>query len=107
MARFNNSLLVLAREARALTQGELASATSIAQGTLSKYETGFLEPPDEAVEQLAAAVGYPKVFFYQDYQPYGFPPYHYRKRKKLSAKMLGRVAAEMNIRRMHIRKMGI
>lgn len=107
MARFNHSLLVLAREARALTQGELALATGIAQGTLSKYETGFLDPPEEAVRVLAAALSYPSSFFYEDDKPYGFPPYHYRKRKKLSAKALGRVVAEMNIRRMHIKKMSI
>ncbi len=34
-----------------------------------------------------------------------FPPFHYRKRKKLSAKMLGKIVAEMNIRRMHIAKL--
>jgi Zn-dependent peptidase ImmA (M78 family)/DNA-binding XRE family transcriptional regulator len=92
MPSFNHNLLVLAREARALTQGELAASISLGQGTLSKYETGMLEPPGEIVEELASALGFPR-------------PYHYRKRKKLSAKTLGRVSAEMNIRRMHIKKM--
>jgi Zn-dependent peptidase ImmA (M78 family)/transcriptional regulator with XRE-family HTH domain len=107
MVRFNHTLLVLAREARALTQADLALATKIAQGTLSKYETGFLEPPGEIVHVLASALRFPSSFFYEEDKPYGFPPYHYRKRKKLSAKTLGRVAAEMNIRRMHIKKMSI
>jgi Zn-dependent peptidase ImmA (M78 family)/transcriptional regulator with XRE-family HTH domain len=103
----NHRLLILAREARGMTQGELASATGIRQGTLSKYETGFLEPPKVAVAELAACLGFPESFFYQDGQPYGFPPYHYRKRKKLSAKTLGRIAAEMNLRRMHVKTMSI
>ena len=107
MARFNHSLLVLARESRALTQGELASATGIAQGTLSKYETGFLDPPEEAIRLFAASLSYPATLFYESDKPYGFPPFHYRKRKKLSAKTLGRIVAEMNIRRMHIKKMSI
>lgn len=107
MDRFNHSLLILAREARALTQGELAARTMLAQGTLSKYETGMLEPPDDILGELATALGFPISFFCQEDRPYGFPPYHYRKRKKLSAKTLGRVSAEMNIRRMHIKKMGI
>jgi Zn-dependent peptidase ImmA (M78 family)/transcriptional regulator with XRE-family HTH domain len=107
MIRFNHHLLVLARGARGLTQGELASATKIAQGTLSKYETGLLEPPEELARLLADVLGYPAVFFYQDEKPYGLPPYHYRKRKKLSVKTLARVVAEMNIRRMHIKKMSI
>jgi Zn-dependent peptidase ImmA (M78 family)/transcriptional regulator with XRE-family HTH domain len=102
---FNHSLLVLAREARALTQGELAAAISLGQGTLSKYETGMLDPTTEVVEELARELGFPASFFNQPDQPYGFPPYHYRKRKKLSAKTLGRISAEMNIRRMHIKQM--
>jgi Zn-dependent peptidase ImmA (M78 family)/transcriptional regulator with XRE-family HTH domain len=107
MAPFNHHLLVLAREARALTQGELAEAISLRQGTLSKYETGMLEPSPEVVDELAVALGYPASFFFQNDRPYGFPPYHYRKRKKLSAKTLGRVSAEMNIRRMHIKQLGL
>lgn len=107
MARFNHDLLVLAREARALTQSDLSLATKIAQGTLSKYETGFLEPPEEIIQLIASTLSFPLSFFYEDDKPYGFPPYHYRKRKKLSAKALGRIVAEMNIRRMHVKKMSI
>ena len=88
-----------------MTQGELASLISLGQGTLSKYETGMLEPPSDIVESVANALRFPRSFFYEDDKPYGFPPYHYRKRKKLSAKTLGRVSAEMNIRRMHIKKL--
>jgi Zn-dependent peptidase ImmA (M78 family)/DNA-binding XRE family transcriptional regulator len=103
--KFNHNLLVLAREARALTQAELAASLSLGQGTLSKYETGMLEPPSDLVEDLGRVLGYPVPFFFQADQLYGFPPYHYRKRKKLSAKTLGKVNAEMNIRRMHIKQL--
>ncbi len=105
MDRLNHGLLILAREARAITQGELAFTLSLTQGTLSKYETGMLEPADEIVDEIARALGFPRSFFYQNDDIYGFPPYHYRKRKKLSAKRLGRISAEMNIRRMHIKQM--
>ncbi len=98
-------MLTLAREARGLTQGELAARVSVGQGTLSKYETGVSVPPAEFVTELPAAVGYPESFFYQAGQPYGFPPFHYRRRKKLSAKALGRIVAEMNIRRMHVQRL--
>lgn len=77
----------------------------MAQGTLSKYETGASEPPHEFVCELASALDFPPAFFYEPGRPYGFPPFHYRKRKKLSAKALGRIVAQMNIRRMHIQKM--
>jgi Zn-dependent peptidase ImmA (M78 family)/transcriptional regulator with XRE-family HTH domain len=102
---FNHHMLTLARDARGLTQSDLASALSIGQGTLSKYETGVSQPPQEFVSALSQALGYPDSFFHQIGRPFGFPPFHYRKRKKLSAKALGRVRAEMNIRRMHVAKM--
>ncbi len=88
-----------------MTQAELAERAKLAQGTLSKYETSFLDPTEEGVAGLGHVLGFPPEFFYQADRPYGFPPFHYRKRKKLSAKTLGRIVAEMNIRRMHVRTM--
>lgn len=106
MAAFNHHMLTLAREARGLTQAELATRLNLGQGTLSKYETGFNEPPDEFVEHnLATELGFPPAFFYEPGRPYGLPPFHYRRRKKLSAKALARIVAEMNIRRMHLTKL--
>lgn len=105
MERFNYHMLNLARDARGLTQAELASRAGIGQGTLSKYETGQAEPPSFAVGQLSAALSYPESFFYEGGRPYGFPPYHFRKRKKLGTKALNKIIAEMNIRRLHIQKM--
>lgn len=105
MQRFNQHMLTLAREARGLTQTELAVAADFGQGTLSKYEAGVLVPPQDAVEAMANVTGYPVAFFFQQGQTYGFPPFHYRKRKKLSAKALGRIVAEMNIRRMHVQRL--
>lgn len=107
MERFNHHMLVLAREARGLTQANLASLAVIAQGTLSKYETGTSEPTEAASLTLAEALGFPLKFFYRAEQVYGFPPFHYRRRKKLSAKALGRIVAEMNIRRIHVRQMSL
>lgn len=105
MQRFNHHMLTLAREARGLTQSELATRIRVGQGTLSKYENGVNVPPDEFCAVLGRGLGYPPAFFYQPEQPYGFPPFHYRRRKKMSAKALGRVIAEMNIRRIHIKKL--
>ncbi len=105
MEKFNHHMLTLARDSRALTQAELASKLGIMQGTLSKYETGFQEPPLDVVAALSDTLGYNKEFFYEIGRPYGLPPFHYRRRKKLSAKALARIVAEMNIRRIHISKM--
>ena len=105
MGKFNPYMLALARDARGLTQPELAPLVPVAQGTLSKYETGLKVPPDEFADAAGCALGFPRSFFYEPGRPYGFPPFHYRKRKKLTAKALGRIVAEMNIRRMHVQKM--
>jgi Zn-dependent peptidase ImmA (M78 family)/transcriptional regulator with XRE-family HTH domain len=105
MERFNHHMMTLARDSRGLTQAELATRLDVMQGTLSKYETGFKDPPPEFVSELSAALGYPEAFFYEAGRPYGLPPFHYRRRKKLSAKALSRIVAEMNIRRIHLSKM--
>ncbi|WP_170113071.1 ImmA/IrrE family metallo-endopeptidase [Ahniella affigens] len=103
--KFNHHLLVIARESRGYTQADLSTLSSIAQGTVSKYETGAADPPEGFVEEIAKVLDYPTGFFYEPGRPYGFPPFHYRRRKKLSMKVLGRIVAQMNIRRMHIQKM--
>lgn len=98
-------MMTLARDARGMSQAELAASLKVSQGTLSKYETGTQPPPAEFVEDLAAALGFLPPFFCEQGRPYGLPPFHYRRRKKLSAKALGKIVAEMNIRRLHLKKM--
>lgn len=105
MERFNYHMMTLARDSRGLTQADLAAQLGVMQGTLSKYETGFHEPPSEFIGDLSSILGYPEPFFFEVGRPYGLPPFHYRRRKKLSAKVLARIIAEMNIRRMHLAKL--
>jgi len=105
MERFNHHMMTLARDARGLTQAELADLLKVGQGTLSKYETGFSDPPKEFVDELSGVLKFPSGFFYEPGRPYGLPPFHYRKRKKLSKKVLARIVAEMNIRRLHLAKL--
>jgi Zn-dependent peptidase ImmA (M78 family) len=105
MEKFNYHMMTLARDARGLTQADLAAALQVGQGTLSKYETGLNEPPEEFVAHLANVLGFEAPFFYERGRPYGLPPFHYRRRKKLSAKVLARIVAEMNIRRLHLIKL--
>lgn len=105
--QFNYNMLCLARDSRELTQSGLADRMKIAQGTLSKYETGLLVPPEDVVREFAKVLAYPESFFFQSEQAYGFPPFHFRKRKKLSQKALNRIIAEMNIRRMHVKRLAL
>lgn len=95
-------MMTLARDVRGMTQAELASRLGIGQGTLSKYENGIIEPPEEFVQELSDLLNFSSRLFYERGRPYGFPPFHFRKRKKLSAKALNKIVAEMNLRRMHI-----
>jgi Zn-dependent peptidase ImmA (M78 family)/transcriptional regulator with XRE-family HTH domain len=98
-------MMTLARDVRGLTQAELAERMKVGQGTLSKYETGISEPPPEFVDELAKELRFLPAFFFEPGRAYGLPPFHYRRRKKLSAKALAQIVAETNIRRLHISKM--
>lgn len=102
---FNSDMLVLGRDARGLTQSDLSEIMGVGQGTLSKVETKMLPATDDFVATAVEALGYPREFFFEGGRPYGMPPFHYRRRKKLSAKALGKIVAEMNIRRLHLGKM--
>lgn len=104
MEHFNHHMMMLARDSRGLTQSELADLLGVGQGTVSKYEGGLYEPPMEFVAEISRILRYQMGFFFESGRPYGMPPFHYRKRKKLSAKSLARIVAEMNIRRLHIAK---
>ncbi|MCJ2089754.1 XRE family transcriptional regulator [Methylobacterium sp. E-005] len=101
--QFNRYMMMLARDSRGLTQSSLADQMNVAQGTISKAEAGMSEPPNEFVSELARVLKYTPEFFYETGRPYGMPPFHYRRRKKLGQKPLDRMIAEMNIRRIHLR----
>lgn len=98
-------MLTLARDARGLTQAELAKKIDVTQGTLSKYENGVNDVPRDFVSAVSQGLHYPAEFFFQTEQVYGFPPFHYRKRKKMAVRALAKIVAEMNIRRIHIKKL--
>lgn len=105
MEIFNHHMMTLAREARGVTQAELSARLNIVQGTLSKYETGFVEPPTQFIEDLSMVLGFLPDFFFESGRPYGLPPFHFRRRKKLPAKSLSKIVAEMNVRRIHISRL--
>jgi Zn-dependent peptidase ImmA (M78 family) len=105
-ANFNPDMLRLARDAREVTQADLASQSGMTQAFISKLEHGLItQPGDEAVQQISAALRFPPDFFYQRERAIGFPQFHFRKRAKLGAKPLARIGALINIRRQHIAKL--
>ena len=100
-------LIVLARESRALTQGRLATSLGISQGHLSKIEAGLLTVSDVLLERLAAALAYPPHFFRLGEPVYGpgTSEFFHRKRSSMSTRLLARVHAQVNIRRIHVARL--
>src|ERR1700730_2835024 len=99
-------MLKLARDARELTQAELASESGLTQAFISKLEHGLItQPGEDALSQISRAVGFPPSFFFQHERTIGFPHFHYRKRSKLGTKALARIGAVINIRRQHVAKL--
>lgn len=61
---FNYTRLDLARRRRGITKGALAKAAGISPRNLNAYGRGDQEPVVLTVQRLAAAVGFPREFFY-------------------------------------------
>jgi Zn-dependent peptidase ImmA (M78 family) len=103
---FNPDMLRLARDARELTQAELAARSGLTQAFISKLEHGLIaQPGDDAVRSMSDVLLFPPSFFFQRERAMGFPHFHFRKRAKLGAKPLDRIGAIINIRRQHIEKL--
>jgi len=95
-------MMAVARDSRGLSQTALAEKMNVAQGTISKIEAGVNSAPHDFIQELASALEYEPDFFFETGRPYGMPPFHYRRRKKLGQKPLDKMIAEMNIRRIHL-----
>lgn len=93
-------MVTLAREARSMTQAQLAKATSLSQGYISKVEHGVLEATPERLEVIAVALGYPPSFFTQAGRIAGAPCMHHRKRQSMPLLKLRAIHAHVNITRM-------
>ena len=103
--QFNPLLMRLGRESRGMTQKDLARASGLSQGQVSKLEIGQREPTGETVDRLSSALRYPPSFFYESLDYRNVPPGLFRKRKTIRAGVLKRVNAIINIRRLHVRKL--
>jgi Zn-dependent peptidase ImmA (M78 family) len=99
--------IVLARESRGLTQGDLADATKRTQGFISKVEGRVKPAPDEFVQELAVALKYPVSLFYQDDQILSSPidDLFHRRRKTTASRPLKTLHAQVNLRRIQIARL--
>lgn len=104
--QINPDCLKTGRQARGLSQTELARISGLTQGAISKYENGVLDPTEDAVAKLAAALRFPVPFFYQRDRALGLPlSVQYRRRAGVGQKAMEQLEAEINLRLMHLRRL--
>lgn len=108
--KINLDMIRLARESRGLNQSELARMLSVSQGKVSKIESGLLEASDDMLSNLSRALDYPEHFFAFDDAVYGagisgISVLYHRKRQSLSNKIIEKIHAQINIRRIHLARL--
>ena len=103
----NAAMITLARESLGKTQTELAGMIGLPQSKLSKIESGQIICPPDVLASLVRETKFPEKFFHQTMEVYpaGMHLYMFRKHKTLPAKELTRIAAWMNLYRLHVKKL--
>jgi Zn-dependent peptidase ImmA (M78 family) len=103
----NPDMLIMARQAAGMTQGELEKACGISQGAISKYESCLLNVKPRALEAIATALRCDPEFFYLPERVHGFGTsctYH-RKQKTMSATPLKKIQASVNMHRIRVARL--
>ena len=103
MADRNPAMFVIAREARGLTQSELAKRLGIVQAAVSKIENGVQPASDAAVAAYVRELRFPPSFFEQSLDARSLPVHFWRKKARVTAPQGRSVEARTNILRMQLR----
>ncbi len=94
-------MITVAREARGLSQLELAEKLGLSPSHMSRIEQDFTELGEHHLKALSTILNYPEEFFYQDGE--NLPPaLALRKRNKVAQKVLLPIEAQVNIYRLNI-----
>lgn len=103
----NAMMLAAAREARGLTQSQLAERAGIPQGTISKAENGLVTLSDERLVAVADALRFPLEVLEWDEEVYGFgsSSFYHRKQKSLPQTRLRQIQATFNLTRMRANRL--
>jgi Zn-dependent peptidase ImmA (M78 family)/transcriptional regulator with XRE-family HTH domain len=104
MQKFNSEILILAREARYITQVELSEILGVEQGTISKIEKEILSVDEKLVGKISKALDFPVNFFYQDRKVMTVEG-HYRRKVSTPVKKMKQYAAQMTISEWHFLKL--
>lgn len=102
--RVNPGMVLVARESRGWTQGNLADAIGASQAEVSKFEVGIREVNQETADAIARALNYDVNLLYQQDVIYalGSTSVFHRKRSALGIREQRRIQAETNIRRLQV-----
>ena len=97
----NPNMIVLAREARGITQAELAEQIGISPTNLSKMERADIGINKQLMDTISDKTSFPPHFFYQsgDMVPENL---NYRKREIVAQKLITPIHAKVNIVRRHV-----
>jgi Zn-dependent peptidase ImmA (M78 family)/transcriptional regulator with XRE-family HTH domain len=105
--KVNPAMLIVAREARGLTQAQLAERIGRSQAKVSKFEAGLLNVPDDDLASIARELEFPEAFFCQTDNVYGFgsPCFYHRRRTRMPVADLRQIQARLNIFRFHVTRL--
>lgn len=98
-------MLVLAREAKGLTQTQLAKAIDATQSKISKLEDGLIAVSTDDLQAFCTELGRPPNFFTQGGVSRVACDAFYRKKSALPMRLLNQCDARMNIQRIEIEKL--
>ncbi len=101
----NPEMLLLARESRGLTQGELATALGVTQSAVSKCEKLDGKASESYLQQVAELLDFPKSFFFQQEYRYSPISFMHRKKQALPQKVKNKIESIANLQRLHIKKL--
>jgi len=103
----NPEMIQLARESRGLNRTELAAKIGVTQPHISQLETAQRAPSTEVMQAICAALEYPLEFFTQPdgVVGLGLSVFFYRKRAATSVTDIRRLEAEVNARRLHLKRL--
>jgi Zn-dependent peptidase ImmA (M78 family)/transcriptional regulator with XRE-family HTH domain len=97
----NFRMLIIARESRGYTQGELVDKIpNLSQGNYSRMEKGMMPPTDETIRNIAAVLDFPESFFYKTGTSANNVEYFYRKRVSTPKKELTKLEANFDLIRL-------
>lgn len=105
MTSLNRWMFLMARESRGMTQSELGEVLGLAQGTISKVESGALPPTDELASKYSVALNLPRELFSLEYGYRYLPVTFYRKRLSIGKGEIKRIEANALLRRIFVHRL--